>query len=66
MKTCLTLLLALLTVLALAPAARADVINASPGEIALSWAAEMLPVLLVVLVVIVTVVLLWKFWKKRK
>ena len=38
MKRCLTLLLALLATLALAPAARADAIAASPGVIALSWA----------------------------
>lgn len=66
MKKCLTLLLAMLTALALTTAARADVITASPGAIALSWAAELLPVLLVALVVIVTAVLLWKYWKKRK
>ena len=63
MKKCLTLLLALLAALALAPAARADVIAASPGVIALSWAEELLPLLLVAAV---TALLLWKLRKKRK
>lgn len=66
MKKCLTLLLALLTTLALAPAARADAIAASPGVIALSWAEELLPLLLVLLVAAVTALLLWKVRKKRK
>ncbi len=66
MKKCLTLLLALLATLALAPAARADAIAASPGVIALSWAEELLPLLLVLLVAAVTAALLWKLGKKRK
>lgn len=65
MKKYLITMLALTAMLSLMSTAYADVI-ASPGEVAMIYAAWFLPWILVGAVVIVTVVLLRKFWKKRK
>ena len=66
MKKYLTLTLALLTMLALMSTAHADIISATPGDIALSLVLEFMPWILVGAMVGVTISLLQKFWKKRK
>ena len=66
MKKYLTAALVLLTMLALMSTAHADVIAATPGDIALSLVLELMPWILVGAVVGVTVFLLQKFWKKKK
>ena len=66
MKKALTLPLALLTMFSLAAVAHADVISASPGDIAASLAVELLSWVLVGAVVVVAVYLLRKFWKNKK
>lgn len=63
MKRTRTAMLTLLTALSLTVIARADVIAASPSEIAKDIAIQYLPLLLIG-VAAVTVFLLRKFWKK--
>ena len=66
MKKSLTATLALLTVLSLTAVAHADVIAATPGDIAASLVMELLSWVLVGAVAGVTIFLLVKFWKKTK